>query len=120
MPNLEFIKDLAPARGDNQKIALYKLENQYIAISTIYNLEEALDPPQRAIMDMSEILIGTASHGEETMVFPSNEKGEIISLLEIESANGDNSRQRVIDRLSTKVLDTYDLDEEDYEDFFSY
>jgi len=105
---LEFVHDLPEWEG--RGIAdLWKYDGDYVVISTIGNFD-GLSPAEDAIVGLAGFLGGYATSGEETMAFPANEQGEVTSWGEIAVANGENSRQAVIDQLSARDAEWVDAD----------
>lgn len=95
---LEKVQEVQPdAKGFME---LYKWGDEFIVVSTVAEIH---DSPQNmteaAIVGMVGALGGYATTGEETMAFYADENGEVTDWTELAVANGDDSRERVLEML---------------------
>jgi precorrin-6B methylase 2 len=97
MSDLTLIRVL-PSRLPGQVRELYRLQGEYVVISTV-DLGAGLSPEALEFARLASIIVGIACEGEETMAFACDENGESLCLTPIEIARGEGSRAIVLARL---------------------
>lgn len=99
--NLKKIKKVNPKAKGYQE--LFQYDDQYIVISTVAELQDSWrNETDELIANVVGGLGGYAVDGEESMAFPSDSEGNIIAWSEVDYTTGNNSRERLIEKLKNK------------------
>jgi hypothetical protein len=91
---------------EGQTRDLYTVDGHYVVVSTVEDLADRFNenPVNGMIGGLANSLGGYAVSGEETMAFPADETGEVVDWGEVAVANGDGSKEAVLEQLRNDEL----------------